>query len=243
MADFLIFRKSSFQNECSPIIHWFSNILLYQSQDYHRIQYSELYAEICSTVNRSPIYEMFRCDKNILSRITIATVPCEWRWLLKYCFNRGKHSSANWISHDVWSVAWTWSLGTVKPVSDGKRILVFLPTISEQWFGYDQLESREKRLLYFLRMKCFQLNVEDNGLPEFNNIDITNTVKKFMDNEDWSGGDEDRMEKINQLYDEVSIRCTPSFRNESTRIDYIDNNWFESLWFIIFIQPHDSRFF
>lgn len=32
------------------------------------------------------------------------------------------------------------------------------------------------------------------------------------------------------------IRCTPSFRNQPTMIDYTENNWFKSFWFFIFIQ-------
>lgn len=91
----------------------------------------------------------------------------------------------------------------------------------------------EKRLRYFLKMKCYEFN---QVAEEFDNIDVRNTMKNLMYNEDWTEGDANRLDKMTRLYTEVQRRCTPSFNRYLNMVQYVECKWFESLWFFIIIQ-------
>lgn len=88
-------------------------------------------------------------------------------------------------------------------------------------------------LLYFLKMKCYEFN---QVAEEFDDIDVRNTMKNLMYNQDWTEGDVDRLDKMNRLYTEVQRRCTPSFTRYLNMVQYVECKWFESLWFFIIIQ-------
>lgn len=97
----------------------------------------------------------------------------------------------------------------------------------------------EVRLTYFLRMRTFQLNAMGWS---FDQIDIRNAKKQLLFNEDWTEDDFDRIAKRNKLYFEVRNRLLPSFDNYLTIIDYVEERWFESLWFFIWIQREIEQF-
>lgn len=91
----------------------------------------------------------------------------------------------------------------------------------------------EKRLLYFLKMKCYEFN---QVAEEFDDIDVRNTMKNLLYNQDWTEGDANRLDKMTRLYTEVQRRCTPSFNRYLNMVQYVECKWFESLWFFIIIQ-------
>lgn len=83
----------------------------------------------------------------------------------------------------------------------------------------------------FLKISCYDFNEEEDRPVKFDNIDIRNTMKSLMCNEDWTDGDPIRMDKMNVLFEEVARRCCHRHRFDSfpTMIEYIENNWFEAL--------------
>lgn len=101
------------------------------------------------------------------------------------------------------------------------------------------------RLTYFLRLTCYEFNHGDERPFEnytFDAIDIRNTMKNVMLNEDWTDGDEDRMMKMGILFQEVRAHGGPSFDKYLTVKEYIQKDWFESLWMWIRIQRIISEF-
>ncbi|XP_031640679.1 uncharacterized protein LOC116352316 [Contarinia nasturtii] len=94
----------------------------------------------------------------------------------------------------------------------------------------------------FLQMIRYKLNEDPNRLIKFDGIDIRNAKNNLMFNQDCTGGDQHRTNKMNELYEQVAVRCLPSFRERLSMIEYIEKKWFESLWFFIFIQREISIF-
>lgn len=96
-----------------------------------------------------------------------------------------------------------------------------------------------KRLEFFLHVLCYDWNsdMEKNGGFDmrFDKIDVRNTIKNLMLNENWIDDDADeqgagpRKRKMDKLYGEVQIHCGPSFASHLTIQDYVEKEWFESL--------------
>lgn len=98
-------------------------------------------------------------------------------------------------------------------------------------------------------MKNLMLNenwTDDDEEPfenhTFDDIDIRNTMKNLMLNEDWTDGDEDRKVKMEILFKEVRAHGGPSFDNYLTVKEYIQKDWFESLWMWVRIQRIIAQF-
>ncbi|XP_055311411.1 uncharacterized protein LOC129574069 isoform X1 [Sitodiplosis mosellana] len=107
------------------------------------------------------------------------------------------------------------------------------------------------RLTHFLRVKCHEFNHKGSPLEviynasylPFDDIDIRNTMKNLMYNEDWTyDDDESRKGKMDILFKEVSELCGPSFVKCFTMYEYIQKDWFESLWMWIGIQRIMDKF-
>lgn len=92
------------------------------------------------------------------------------------------------------------------------------------------------RLQSFLRVKCFDFNTFDGD--DFDEIDVRNAMKNLMLNEDWTKGEpdeENRAKKMAKLFQAVAELC-PSFGNYLTIKEYVQKQWFESLWMWIKMQ-------
>lgn len=98
------------------------------------------------------------------------------------------------------------------------------------------------RINNFLKMKCYQLNNDNVLAAPFDHIDIRNTMKALVYNQDWAENDPIRTQKMAVLFRAVQQRCLPSFDNYRTIVDYIQCRWFESLRFFIFIQREIGEF-
>lgn len=115
-------------------------------------------------------------------------------------------------------------------------------------YFYDQYTTNVKtnlnthcytRLNYFFRIKCFEKNLRNNGRV-YDHIDIRNIMKDVMWNQDWTGGDEDRQEKKNELWAELIEIGFP----EDTCIKwFVKDNWFRSIWMFSKIQRVIEEFF
>lgn len=106
----------------------------------------------------------------------------------------------------------------------------------------------ETRIRNYLKMLCYNFNLDELNVQNlqnrsnFDDIDVRNTIKNIMLNEDWTDNDPARIDKMDRLYAEVARNCTPSFTTKLTMIDYIESNWFESLWFFGQIQVELAEF-
>lgn len=102
------------------------------------------------------------------------------------------------------------------------------------------------RLTYFLRVLCYDINYDmdeaDQFVNQFDDIDVRNTMKNLMLNEDWTEDDEVRKHKMGILFDEVRKRCGPSFDKYQTIKEYVQKEWFESLHLWIYIQRIVANF-
>lgn len=106
------------------------------------------------------------------------------------------------------------------------------------------------RLQFFLRVLCYDMNVDldeaDEFLNQYDEIDVRNTMKNLMLNENWIEDDdthaEARRQKMGILFEAVRKRCGPSFDKYLTIKEYVQKEWFESLQLWIFIQRYVADF-
>lgn len=95
----------------------------------------------------------------------------------------------------------------------------------------------ERRLTFFIRMMCFQMNNE-YGEIVFDGTDIRNILKDAIKNQDWTDGDYAREWKRDALWGHLERVGFPR-----TCIKWFTcNKWFESMWPFLNIQREIENF-
>lgn len=153
----------------------------------------------------------------------------QWRWTrhpwLLFACNRGEYSSSSWISNHVWN--------HVNDCSNGQNDIRWADIYAENIRAMSWPSHCEKRLPYFLQMRCYQLNEDENRFIKFYDTDMRNTMKFLMFNEEWTDGDQNWIGKMNQLYDyAVPNRFTTS-----------NNDWMHRekvVWVIVVFYLHST---
>ena len=110
-----------------------------------------------------------------------------------------------------------------------------------------------RRVIYFLRLLCYEWNLEESANQErllYDETDVHNAKWNLMENQDRTAklidgaNKQQRIQKMNNLVDAVLKLCGPSFatNNRLTLLDYIEGDWFESIILFIQIQRRISTF-
>lgn len=95
-----------------------------------------------------------------------------------------------------------------------------------------------KRLEYFLRMRCYQINLEQ-GYEAFDGTDIRNILKDVIKDQDWTNGDHMREGKKIILWQQLTHIGFPANTNIK---QYVKDDWFKSIWSWIRIQREIEEF-
>lgn len=96
----------------------------------------------------------------------------------------------------------------------------------------------ECRLRYFLRMECYKWNLY-LGWDMFNNIDVLNTIKDVMKDQDWTNDNAYRQMKKKILLRSLTHIGFPP----NVNIKYfVKDNWFKSIWMFLRIQRDVEQF-
>lgn len=96
----------------------------------------------------------------------------------------------------------------------------------------------EKRLTYFFRIQCFICNMTF-GPNFFDGTDIRNILKDAMKNQDWCDGDAHREWKRTILWNHLE---RIGFPLNTCIKEYVQSNWFESLWAFIRMEREIEDF-
>lgn len=97
----------------------------------------------------------------------------------------------------------------------------------------------EKRLQYFLRMRCFQLNLAYNDPNLFDGTDVRNILKDVLKDTDWTDNDAMREHKRDALWEQLIQIGFPANTNLK---EHVKQNWFASMWPLMKIQREIEEF-
>jgi len=80
------------------------------------------------------------------------------------------------------------------------------------------------------------------GHDEYDEIDVRNTLKYVLQDTDWTGGDDDRVRKLEHLLQLLEHYGFPAYTENLNIKQDVKDNWFESLWSFALIQRKVEEF-